>query len=203
MFRFASVFTSCTGTGFDVVFATITDATLSAAALPHPVTSRTMVTRLSVATNVMPYFLSRRCHESPPSPWRSSQCAGDDRDSPKLPPYFVRRRPAYRACAGPAQALTRRLGFTASQACDKVAKSSKAPGPRPYGRCSVRSAGRRPSGIGTVTSQGSAHARFTRAVQRGHLFAAEMAAREMGRLSPSDALSLCILYRAGTRSGLQ
>ena len=32
-----------------------------------------------------------------------------------------------------------------------------------------------------VTSQGSAHGRFTRAIQRGNLFAAEMAARELRR----------------------
>src|SRR5262249_5650507 len=46
-----------------------------------------------------------------------------------------------------------------------------------------------------MTSQGTASGRFTRAVQRGHLFAAEMAAREMGPMSLSNALSLCILYR--------
>jgi hypothetical protein len=46
-----------------------------------------------------------------------------------------------------------------------------------------------------MTSQGTASGRFTRAVQSGHLFAAEMAAREMGHLSLSNALSLCILYR--------
>ena len=44
-----------------------------------------------------------------------------------------------------------------------------------------------------MTSQGTAHGRFTRAIQRGHLLAAEMAAREMGQLSLSNALSLCIL----------
>jgi hypothetical protein len=46
-----------------------------------------------------------------------------------------------------------------------------------------------------MTSQGTASGRFTRAIQRGHLLAAEMAAREMGHLSLSNALSLCILYR--------
>jgi hypothetical protein len=45
-----------------------------------------------------------------------------------------------------------------------------------------------------MTSQGTASGRFTRAIQRGHLFAAEMAAREMGSLSLSDALALCLLY---------
>ena len=44
-----------------------------------------------------------------------------------------------------------------------------------------------------MTSQGTAHARFGRAIHRGHLQAAEMAAREMGGLSLSDALSLCEL----------
>jgi len=46
-----------------------------------------------------------------------------------------------------------------------------------------------------MTSQGSAHARFQRAVKRGHLLAAETAARELGSLSPSDALSLVLLYQ--------
>jgi hypothetical protein len=44
-----------------------------------------------------------------------------------------------------------------------------------------------------VTSQGSAHARFTRAVARGHLLAAETAARELGALSLDDALALTLL----------
>jgi hypothetical protein len=34
-----------------------------------------------------------------------------------------------------------------------------------------------------MTSQGTAHGRFTRAVMRGHLLAAEMAARETRSLS--------------------
>ncbi len=46
-----------------------------------------------------------------------------------------------------------------------------------------------------MTSQGTASGRFTRAIQRGHLFVAETAAREMGHLSLSNALSLCVLYR--------
>jgi hypothetical protein len=44
-----------------------------------------------------------------------------------------------------------------------------------------------------MTSQGTAHGRFQRAIQRGHVQAAEMAAREMGRLSLADALSSCEL----------
>ena len=44
-----------------------------------------------------------------------------------------------------------------------------------------------------MTSQGSAHGRFTRAINRRHVQAAEMAAREMGGLSLADALSLCEL----------
>jgi hypothetical protein len=47
-----------------------------------------------------------------------------------------------------------------------------------------------------MTSQGTAHGRFQRAIQRGHLLAAETAAREMGMLSLSNALSLCLLYEA-------
>jgi hypothetical protein len=44
-----------------------------------------------------------------------------------------------------------------------------------------------------MASQGTAHGRFTRAINRGHVQAAEMAAREMGGLSLADALSLCEL----------
>jgi hypothetical protein len=44
-----------------------------------------------------------------------------------------------------------------------------------------------------MTSQGTAHGRFERAVHRGNVLAAEMAAREMGGLSLADALSLCEL----------
>jgi hypothetical protein len=51
-----------------------------------------------------------------------------------------------------------------------------------------------------MTSQGTASGRFTRAIKRGHLFAAEMAARDMGTLSLSDALALVLLLRA-VRSG--
>jgi hypothetical protein len=51
-----------------------------------------------------------------------------------------------------------------------------------------------------VTSQGTAHGRFQRAVQRGHVDAAEMAAREIGSLSLLDALTLVVLYaRTGSR----
>jgi hypothetical protein len=45
-----------------------------------------------------------------------------------------------------------------------------------------------------VTSQGSAHGRFERALQRGELEQAEMAARELGKLSLIDALSLVCAY---------
>ena len=46
-----------------------------------------------------------------------------------------------------------------------------------------------------MTSQGSAHARLQRAIERGHVLHAETAARELGSLSTSDALWLCLLYR--------
>jgi hypothetical protein len=42
-----------------------------------------------------------------------------------------------------------------------------------------------------MTSQGTAHGRFTRAIANGNLRGAEMAARELGRLSLDDALDLC------------
>lgn len=48
---------------------------------------------------------------------------------------------------------------------------------------------RRPSGIGTMTSQGSAHGRFQRAIQRRNLFQCELAIREMGSLPLLDALA--------------
>jgi hypothetical protein len=44
-----------------------------------------------------------------------------------------------------------------------------------------------------MTSQGSAHRRFQRAIHSRHTQNAEMAAREMGGLSLADALSLCEL----------
>jgi hypothetical protein len=44
-----------------------------------------------------------------------------------------------------------------------------------------------------VTSQGSAHGRFTRAIARRNVFAAETAARELRRLSLEDALALTAL----------
>jgi hypothetical protein len=44
-----------------------------------------------------------------------------------------------------------------------------------------------------MTSQGTASGRFTCAVQRGHLLAAEMVVREMGSLSLSNAVALCAL----------
>jgi hypothetical protein len=44
-----------------------------------------------------------------------------------------------------------------------------------------------------MTSQGSAHGRFQRAIHSRHVQNAEMAAREMGGLSLADALLLCEL----------
>jgi hypothetical protein len=44
-----------------------------------------------------------------------------------------------------------------------------------------------------MTSQGTAQGRFRRAIQRRHLFAAEMAAREMDHMSLANALALCEL----------
>jgi hypothetical protein len=41
---------------------------------------------------------------------------------------------------------------------------------------------------------GTAHGRFTRAVHGGHVFAAELAARELGRVGLEDALELVLLY---------
>jgi hypothetical protein len=49
-----------------------------------------------------------------------------------------------------------------------------------------------------MTSQGSAHGRFQRALKGGDLLNAEMAARELESLSPTGALSLVLLYQ---RSG--
>ena len=44
-----------------------------------------------------------------------------------------------------------------------------------------------------MTSQGTPHGRFQRAIHRRHVQNAEMAAREMGGLSLADALVLCEL----------
>jgi hypothetical protein len=44
-----------------------------------------------------------------------------------------------------------------------------------------------------MTSQGTAHGRFTRAIRDRHVRRAEMAAREMGELALADALDFCLL----------
>jgi hypothetical protein len=44
-----------------------------------------------------------------------------------------------------------------------------------------------------MTSQGSAHGRFTRAIKARQLFQAEVAARELRGLSLADALELVVL----------
>jgi hypothetical protein len=44
-----------------------------------------------------------------------------------------------------------------------------------------------------MTSQGTPHVRFQRAIRRGQLFHAEIAAREPGRLNRADALALAAL----------
>jgi hypothetical protein len=50
-----------------------------------------------------------------------------------------------------------------------------------------------------MTSQGTAHSRFQRAIQRRHLLAAEMAARELGGLNLTEALDLTLLMRETDR----
>jgi hypothetical protein len=47
-----------------------------------------------------------------------------------------------------------------------------------------------------MTCQGSAQARFTRFIRGGNVFQADLAARELGSLSLSEALSICLLYEA-------
>jgi hypothetical protein len=47
-----------------------------------------------------------------------------------------------------------------------------------------------------MTSQGSAQARLARFIRSGQVVQADMAARELGALSLSEALSLCLLYEA-------
>jgi hypothetical protein len=44
-----------------------------------------------------------------------------------------------------------------------------------------------------MTSQGTPYGRFQRAIQRGQLFHAQLAARELGRLTLADALTLVSL----------
>ena len=48
-----------------------------------------------------------------------------------------------------------------------------------------------------VTSEGTAHGRFTRAIASKNLREAEMAARELGGLSLEDALKLCVILAEG------
>jgi hypothetical protein len=50
-----------------------------------------------------------------------------------------------------------------------------------------------------MTSQGTAHGRFQRAIQRRHLLAAETAARELGGLNLTEALDLILLMRETDR----
>jgi hypothetical protein len=45
-----------------------------------------------------------------------------------------------------------------------------------------------------MTSQGTAHGRFQRALERRNVREAEMAAKEIGQLSMIDALSLVVCY---------
>jgi hypothetical protein len=45
----------------------------------------------------------------------------------------------------------------------------------------------------TMTSQGTPHGRFKRAIRNRNLLNAEIAAREIGELSLPDALALCLL----------
>jgi hypothetical protein len=44
-----------------------------------------------------------------------------------------------------------------------------------------------------MTSQGTAHGRFARAIRNRNLLTAEIAARELGELSLPDALAFCLL----------
>ena len=47
-----------------------------------------------------------------------------------------------------------------------------------------------------MTAQGSALTRYRRALERGHVFGAEIAAKEMAFLSLRDAIGLLALYAA-------
>lgn len=47
-----------------------------------------------------------------------------------------------------------------------------------------------------MTAQGSALTRYRRALERRHVFGAEVALKEMSYISPRDALSLLALYAA-------
>jgi hypothetical protein len=51
-----------------------------------------------------------------------------------------------------------------------------------------------------MTSQGTAHGRFTRAIRDRHVRRAEMAARELGELALADALDFCLLLAEATPS---
>jgi len=51
-----------------------------------------------------------------------------------------------------------------------------------------------------LTAQGPPRAIFSRAIERGNLIVAEMAARELGNLTPEEALRLCSCTRRKRRS---
>src|SRR5436190_4099546 len=53
-----------------------------------------------------------------------------------------------------------------------------------------------PQRLPTMTSQGTPHGRFQRAIHQRNVLAAEMAAREMGGLALAEALTLCELLAA-------
>jgi hypothetical protein len=54
-----------------------------------------------------------------------------------------------------------------------------------------------------MTSEGSAHGRFTRAIAARNLLNAVTAAREIGELSLPDALALCLLLAEADPSRLR
>jgi hypothetical protein len=62
--------------------------------------------------------------------------------------------------------------------------------PSQSGMFALAVAPQRPS---TMTSQGTAHGRFQRAIRDRHLRRATMAARELGTVSLADALALTLL----------
>jgi hypothetical protein len=54
-----------------------------------------------------------------------------------------------------------------------------------------------------MTSQGSAHGRFARAIRNRNLLNAEIAAREIGELALGDALAFCLLLADADPEGCQ
>jgi hypothetical protein len=86
------------------------------------------------------------------------------------------------------------LGLLSVAASDLAVLSAKKATGRP-----ARLGGSGPQEVSVTTSQGHPRTVFRRAVDRGNLVAAELTARELGGLDPSEALELTALIALNNR----